>query len=159
MGCWAFVRLIWWFGGKTKQTGMAFVPWGGGSTATISHTHTNTPPHAHKQYANYIACGVSDAPGAFPVHLWWQNDHSAPYNLSRAKQRHTHARPPHQKLDTNPPLPRRKTAWILLVYLTLFQLAKQTHLVAVGSDTHLAQNTNIFVNRWCGNINCKNTKS
>lgn len=41
------VWLIWWFGGQPKQTGMAFVAWEGGCTASVSytvvaHTHTYT---------------------------------------------------------------------------------------------------------------------
>lgn len=35
-----------------------------------THQHTKSSLlHAHKQYANCIAHGFSDAPGAFPVHL------------------------------------------------------------------------------------------
>lgn len=106
MGVYVFmcicVWLIWWFGGQPKQTGMAFVAWEGGCTASVSYTvvantqmpHTQT--HAHTRYANDIACGFSDAPWAFPVHLWWQNDHSAPYNLSRAME------PPHTYRNTAP---------------------------------------------------------
>lgn len=46
------VWLIWWFGGQPKQTGMAFVAWEGGCTASVSYTvvaHT----HACTQILEY----------------------------------------------------------------------------------------------------------
>ena len=54
------VWLIWWFGGQPKQTGMAFVAWEGGCTASVSytvvahtHSHTNTQiPHTNATHIN-----------------------------------------------------------------------------------------------------------
>lgn len=73
-----------------------------GAHSCIRRTHT-----AHKLHClRLFRC----PPWAFPVHLWRQNDHSAPRNPSSAVRNHTHTGTPWRELDGSLPLPRRKKA-------------------------------------------------
>lgn len=72
-----------------------------------AHSCTHGTHTAHKLHCpRLFRC----PPWAFPVHLWRQNDHSAPCNPSSAARNHTHTGTPWREAGGSLPLPRRKKA-------------------------------------------------
>lgn len=65
----AFEMIIWRGEEASRQGWYLFHEDGVAPLPSATHKNGRTS-HTHKQYAKYIACGVLDAPGAFPVHLW-----------------------------------------------------------------------------------------